>query len=100
MLKREFKPDEFIHSHLCGPMWTKSITGAVYYVEFKDEIIAYRQIYFLKVRNQASSKFKEFCALVEYETKLKIRRLKFDNGRDYVIKEFEDYLRKKRILHE
>jgi hypothetical protein len=56
---------ELIHSDVCGPMPSSSISGYVYYVSFIDDYSRKTWIYFLKSKDEVFSKFKEFKALIE-----------------------------------
>jgi hypothetical protein len=82
---------ELIHSYVCGPMPSSSISGYVYYVSFIDDCSRKTWIYFLKTKDEVFSKFKEFKALIEnlYERKIKILRL--DNGGEYTSKVFVNF---------
>jgi hypothetical protein len=73
--KRENKAEgvsELIHSDMCGPMPSSSISGYVYYCK--------TWIYFLKSKDGVFSKFKEFKALIENLSERKIKILRLDNG--------------------
>jgi hypothetical protein len=66
--KRDNKAEgalELIHSDVCGPMPSSSISGYVYYVSFIDDYSRKTWIYFLKSKDEVFSKFKEFKALIE-----------------------------------
>jgi len=91
---------EHIFSDVCGPMNTKTPGGSKYYVVFKDEFSRYRTVYFLKNKSNVLEKFKEFVQKVRTETGHEIKRLRTDNGTEYVNKEFSDYLKQKGIIHE
>ena len=56
---------ELIHSDVCGPMSTLSLSGHEYYVTFIDDYSRKTWIYFLKTKNEVFSRFQEFKALVE-----------------------------------
>jgi hypothetical protein len=56
---------DIVHSNVCGPMKTTSLSGYVYYVSFIDDYSRKTWIYFLKGKNEVFNKFKEFKALVE-----------------------------------
>jgi hypothetical protein len=67
-LKRDIKTEgvlELIHSDVCGPMPSSSISGYVYYVSFIDDYSCKNWIYFLKSKDEVFNKFKEFKALIE-----------------------------------
>ena len=51
-------------------------------------------VYFLKNKNEAFTKFKEWKLFVENQTSKKIKRLRTDNGLEYCNKEFNDYCAK------
>ena len=56
---------EIVHSDVCGPMSCSSLTGYVYYVYFIDDFSCNTWIYFLKIKNEVFSKFKEYKSFVE-----------------------------------
>jgi transposase InsO family protein len=94
--KRDSKAEgvlELIHSDVCGPMPSSSISRYVYYVSFIDDYSPKTWIYFIKSKDEVFNKFKEFKFLIEnlYERKIKILRL--DNGGEYTSKEFVNFCR-------
>ena len=58
---------EIIHSDVCGPMSSCSLSGYVYYVSFIDDFSRKTWIYFLKNKDEdndeefTSNEFKELC---------------------------------------
>ena len=50
---------EIIHSDVCGPMYSSSLSEYVYYVFFIDDFSCKTWIYFLKGKSEVFSKFKE-----------------------------------------
>jgi hypothetical protein len=79
--KRDSKAEgvlELIHSNVCGPIPSSSISGYVYYVSFIDDCSRKDLDIF-----EVFSKFKEFKALIE---NLSVRNIKIrmsDNGGEY-----------------
>ena len=67
---------DIVHSDVCGPMTTTSLSRYVYYVSFIDDYSRKTWIYFLKGKNEVFSEFKEFKTLVEnlFEKKIKVFR--------------------------
>ena len=63
---------EIIHSDLCGPMSSSSLSGSVYYVSFIDDFSRKAWIYFMKNKYEIFSKLKEFKALIKNNTEKKI----------------------------
>jgi hypothetical protein len=82
---------ELIHSDVCGPMPSSSISGYVYYVSFIDDYSRKTWLYFLKPKDEVFSKFKEFKALIENLSKRKIKILRLNNGGEYTSKEFVNF---------
>ena len=56
---------DLIHSDICGPMSSPSLSGCLYYVLFIDDHSRKSWIYFLKAKSESFDKFKEFKALIE-----------------------------------
>ena len=81
---------EIIHSDVCGPMSSKSLSGYVYYVSFIDDFSRNTWIYFLKRKDELFNKFKEFKALVENHTEKKINIFQSDNGGEFTSNEFKE----------
>ena len=71
-------------------MSVASITGRMYYVSFIDDFSHKTWIYFLKTKNEAFSKFQEFKALVENQTRKKSKALRLENGDDHTSNDFND----------
>jgi transposase InsO family protein len=89
--KRDSKAEgvlELIHSDVCGPMPSSSMTGYVYCVSFIDDYSRKTWVYFLKSKDEVFSKFKEFKALIENLSERKIKILRSDNGGEYTSKKF------------
>ena len=61
----------------------------MYYVNFIDDFSKNSWLYFLKNKSKVFRKFKEFKALVENQTKNKIKVLRTDNGGELWEKDFE-----------
>ena len=64
---------EIIHSDVCGPMSSSSLSGYIYYVSFIDYFSRKTWIYFMKNKYEVFNKFKEFKALIENHTENKIK---------------------------
>jgi hypothetical protein len=82
---------ELIHSDVCGPMPSTSISGYVYYVSFIDDYSRKTWIYFLKSKDEVFGKFKEFKTLIENLSERKSKILRSDNGGEYTSKEFVNF---------
>jgi hypothetical protein len=71
---------ELIHSDVCGPIPSTSLSGYVYYISFIDDYSHKTWVYLLKSKDEVFGKFKEFKALIENLAKRKIKILRSDNG--------------------
>jgi transposase InsO family protein len=91
---------EVVHSDLCGPMETKSIGQAKYFLLFVDDASRMSFVYFLKEKNQALQRFKEFRGMVENQTESKIKTLRTDNGGEFCSQQMESYLKAAGITHQ
>lgn len=88
---------EIIHSDVCGPMHTSSLSGAKYMVSFVDDFSRKIFIYFIKKKSDVFEKFKIFKATVERETGRKIKVFHSDNGGEYLNSEFSNFLAREGI---
>ena len=89
---------EIIHSDVCGPMLSSSLSGYAYYVSFIDEFSRKTWIYVMKNKYEVFSKFKEFKALIEnHIEKKKIKTFRSDNGGEFTSNEFKDLSKESRI---
>lgn len=89
---RAKKTLELVHTDICGPIDVKSNGNARYFVTFIDDKTRYTEVAFLKSRADVLEEVKKFKSRVETETNHKITRLRSDNAKEYISKEFNDYL--------
>lgn len=90
------KPGEYFHSDVCGPMKVDSVSGAKFFLTFKDDASGFRVIYFIKHKSDVIDKFKEFERFVANKFVTPMKRLRTDNGREYCNKMYK-YLSKRGI---
>jgi hypothetical protein len=64
-----------------GPVSFPSLGKSMYYVSFIDKVYRNTWIYFFKKKYEVLDKFKYFKALVEDQTKKRIKVLRMDNAR-------------------
>lgn len=98
-LSQTKEPDELIHMNLCGPMENQSIGNSKYFMLLKDDYSHYKFVYFIKEKNEVIEKFKSFLKRIETEER-KIKRLRTDNGLEFVNKEVQKILSQCGIKHE
>lgn len=75
---------ELIHSDICGPIEVESLGGAKYILMFKDDYSGFKFIYLLKNKSQVAENFKKFIAMAENQTGNKIKKIRTDNGLEFV----------------
>ena len=56
---------ELVHTDVCGPMQTKSLGGAYYFLIFIDDSARYTSMYFIRNKSDVFEYFKEFKSMVE-----------------------------------
>ena len=69
-----------IHSDLMGPMKIKSLSGSRYVLTYICGHTEFSFVYLLKSKSEQFSFFKEFKAMYEKQSGLKIKELRSDNG--------------------
>ena len=69
-------------------MLVKSMNGSRYFLTFIDDFSRYTWVFFLKKKSEVCETFSELKALIENSFGLKIKILRYDNGREYVSNEF------------
>ena len=57
--------DELIHSDVCGPMQEKSLDGANYFCDFKDDFLHYRRVYFLRENSKVKDKLRDYLSFAK-----------------------------------
>ena len=94
------QPLELVHSDLCGPLQTSSITGNNYFITFIDDYTRFTIVYFLKSKSEAFKAFTSYKALVENQSQFKIKIIRTDNGGEYCSKEWIFFCNTHGIRHE
>lgn len=98
--RREKEVLGLVHSDICGPFNTTSLGGAKYFVTFIDDKSRYIQIATLKNRSEVLNAFKVYKPQVEKLMEKKIKKLRTDNGREYLSHEFNVFLKSEGISSE
>ena len=90
-MKQRLGTLELIHSDVCGPIPSISLSGYEYYVSFVNDYSRNTWIYFLKTKDEVFRKFKEFKALIENHSERRIKTLRTDNGGEHTSNNFESF---------
>ncbi|KAL3612663.1 hypothetical protein D5086_003683 [Populus alba] len=91
---------ELVHSDICGPMSTASLSNNLYFILFIDDFSRMTWVYFLKTKSQELFMFSNFKKLVETQCDQKIKKLRTDNGGEYTSKEFSVFCQEAGIVHQ
>lgn len=95
--KREKEKLGLVHSDICGPMSVPSLGGARYFITFIDDKSRYVEVVMLKKRSDVIAAFKAYKRRTEKETGCQIMKIRSDNAKEYISKEFNDFLEDKGI---
>lgn len=98
--RTRYRPGEFMHSDVCGPLSEPSIRGARFFSTFVDEASGYRHVFFLRHKSDVYAKFKEFDRMVENKFGCKIQVIHADNGREYCNEDMYQYFKSRGIRME
>ncbi|KAF8768498.1 Retrovirus-related Pol polyprotein like [Argiope bruennichi] len=84
---------------LCGPIQPESFGGAKYFMILVDDFSGMYFTCFLKNKNEVFNTFSQFKAKYENLTDKRIKKLRIDNGLEFV-NELDTYLANSGIFHE
>lgn len=96
--QRAKAPLEFVHCDLAGPIEPVAKDGFKYALSFVDDFSGTNMIYFLRQKSDAVEATEKFLADVTPYGK--VRRLRSDNGGEFMNYRFKSLLRKRGIKHE
>ena len=91
---------DILELDVCGKMQDKSLGGVEYFLTFTDDKSRYTWVYILKTKDQVFDRFLEWKALVERQSKRKLKTIRTDNGGEYTSNKFVKYVKDEGIRHE
>ena len=80
---------QLIHSKIYGPMSVRARHGALYFITFIDDFTRYGHVYLNSHKSKTLDCFKRYINLVENQLDKKIKTLKIDQGREYLLERFK-----------
>ena len=92
-------PLEIIHSDINGRAQCKLLGGRNYFVTFIDDFSCFMHVRIISRKSKVFECFKEYQMEVEALHQFKISIVQTDNGGEYTGINFENYLKKKGIMH-
>ncbi|GFU59007.1 retrovirus-related Pol polyprotein from transposon TNT 1-94 [Trichonephila clavipes] len=91
---------ELLHADLCGPINIESHGGAKYFMVIVDDFSGMYFTYFLKNKYEVFDIFYQFKAKYENLTDKRIKKIRTDNGLEFVNEQLDTYLANSGIFHE
>lgn len=97
---REKEPMRLIHSDLCGPMQTATPSGNRYFLTLIDDHSRFAVVRLIKSKDEVAGVVQEYIAEMSTRFGRKPIAIRTDNGKEYVSRELENFLRKEGIQHQ
>lgn len=91
------KPGELTFTDVWGPARIESIAKSKYYISFTDHHTRRVSVVFMRSKDEAYDRVTEYLTRVERKYEYLPKAIRFDNGKEYVNKKLEDWLKKKGI---
>lgn len=89
---------EIVHTDVNGPHTTTGYDGSKYFVTFIDDYSKCAVVYSIKSKNEVTKSFENFINLVENLTGKRIKKLRCDNGREFINNDMNKILHEKGII--
>jgi hypothetical protein len=90
--KRVSKPGLFFHCDISGAFQVLSQGGHSYFITFEDDHSSFRFVFFMVDRSEVLCKFKILYKLAKKETWHSMNKLRTNNGREFLSKDFQDFI--------
>ncbi|CAL9023657.1 unnamed protein product [Prunus brigantina] len=88
---RATSPLELVHTDICGPMKSESLSGNMYFLLFTDDYSRMSWVYFIRNKSSALECFMKFKAMTELQSGFKIKSLRSDRGGEFLSGEFNKF---------
>nr|GEW57910.1 integrase, catalytic region, zinc finger, CCHC-type, peptidase aspartic, catalytic [Tanacetum cinerariifolium] len=85
---------------LCGPMRVESVNGKKYILVIIDDCSRFTWVKFLRSKDEALDFIIKFLKMIQVRLKVPVRRIRTDNGTDFVNQMLRAYYEKVGISHE
>jgi hypothetical protein len=94
------RPLELLHIDLFGPIAYISIGGSKYCLVIVDDYSRFTWVFFLQEKSQAQDILKGFLRRAQNEFRLRIKKIRSDNGTKFKNSQIEGFLEDEGIKHE
>jgi transposase InsO family protein len=91
---------ELLHMDLFGPTTYKSLGGNLYCLVIVDDYSRYTWVFFLHDKIKVTACFKKFAKRAQNEFDVKIKKIRSNNGKEFVNINIEEYYDEVGIKHE
>ena len=91
---------ELVNTYICGPMQTKLLGGAYYFLLFTDGCTIFSWVNFIRKKIHTFKSFKKFKNMVEKQTGKFVKILRYDQGGEYKLGEFMKFFRNHGIIQQ
>ncbi|GJZ77235.1 retrovirus-related pol polyprotein from transposon TNT 1-94 [Tanacetum coccineum] len=89
-----------LHMDLCGPMRVASVNGKKYILIIIDDYSRFTWVKFIRSKDEALDFIIKFLKMIHVRLKMLVRRIRTDNGTEFVNQTLHEYYEKVGISHE
>nr|GFA03908.1 retrovirus-related Pol polyprotein from transposon TNT 1-94 [Tanacetum cinerariifolium] len=89
-----------LHMDLCGPMRVESVNGKKYILVIVDDYSRFTWVKFLRSKDETPDFIIKFLKMIQVRLKVSVRRIRTDNGTEFVNQTLRDYYEEVGISHE
>nr|GEV60545.1 hypothetical protein [Tanacetum cinerariifolium] len=89
-----------MHMDLCGPMFVASVNGKKYILIIVDNYSRFTLVKCLRSKDEALDFIIKFLKMIQLRLKAHVRRIRTDNGTEFVNQTLREYYKKVGISHE
>jgi transposase InsO family protein len=94
------RPLELLHMDLFGPIAYISIGGSKYCLIIVDDYSRFTWVFFLQEKSQTQETLKRFLRRAQNKFRLRIKKIRSDNGTEFKKSQIEGFLEEEGIKHE
>ncbi|CAG8746746.1 4113_t:CDS:2, partial [Acaulospora colombiana] len=91
------RPGDLTYSDVWGPARVESLGKSKYYISFTDHHTRRRTILFLKKKDEAFTRITQYLSLVETKFGYRPKAIRFDNGKELINKQMDEWCKAKGI---
>ncbi|GKA17071.1 retrovirus-related pol polyprotein from transposon TNT 1-94 [Tanacetum coccineum] len=89
-----------LHMDLCGPMRVASVNGKKYILVIVDDYSRFTWVKFLRSKDEAPDFIIKFLKMIQVRLQVSVRRIRTDNGTEFVNQTLREYYANIGISHE